>query len=59
MSLGGLGTFNKNLLKLMKSEAFRNSSDDKKLKLGLRLLHSKYGFGSIFGKVHDLLDRRR
>lgn len=49
MSLSGIGRYAENLDRLMKSEAFKNADDGERLRLGYRLLNSRYGLGSPIG----------
>ena len=53
MSFAGFKQFNENLLSLMETKTFKESSDTDKWELGYRLLNSKYGKGNFlgFGKV--------
>ena len=56
MSFAGLETFNKNLLAMMDSDAFKKAPEDVRLGMGYSLLKSKYGIGGVFGfgRVHKL-----
>lgn len=49
MSFNGIVVFEKNLRKLMSSDAFKKADSAQQLNLGYRLLKSKYGLGAWFG----------
>lgn len=57
MSLAGLHTFVENLNKVMDSKKFKESNETEKMKLGYRLLNSKYGLGT-FGGVKKLKEKK-
>jgi hypothetical protein len=56
MSFNGIVTFEKNLRKLMDSDAFEKAKTAKRLQLAGMLMRSKYGLGSWagFGSVKEL-----
>jgi len=39
----------------MKTEKFKSLNDVEKMKLGYKLLNSKYGIGNFLGKVKKLI----
>ena len=55
MSYAGILKFKKNLDQLTTSESFKKSNDGERLKMGDRLLKSKYG---MFGETKELLNSR-
>jgi len=56
MSFNGILVYERNLRRLMDSEAFKNSDEEKRLDLAYRLYKSKFGLGAWFGfgRVHEL-----
>lgn len=47
MSIANLGQFNRNLIKMMKSPAFKGADNAKQLNMGYRLINSKHGNGAV------------
>lgn len=49
MSVAGLTTFNRNLKRVMATDTFQTAGLGQRLRLGHRLLQSRFGLGSMLG----------